>query len=363
MAIKEEQNILNEIPIDNGQVDPVKLEALVFKPENCTKEAIRRISESRRFSISEKSSDHDPMEFKRIIHPKHPDELNRIRHACSHSQQFFSDLNELQRKAAFDAMFERKCTPKEVIIKQGSPGDFLYVIESGEYDVFINDENGEHHVHTYRFYGSFGEMSLLYSCPRTATIICHSPGTIWALDRVTFRHIIVRSQASKRRKYSSFLHRVPIFKSLNEIEISKVADMIEIVQYSDMEYVFRQGEKGDSFYIVQEGLCIATQFCDGVEREVGRIGSGGFFGERAIILNEKRSANIKVWSDVLKCYRINECNFRILFNEFDLLHVFHRFISKYLNATIKSPIVCDQEQPMGISDEEAQLSEEESFNF
>ena len=51
-------------------------------------------------------------------------------------------------------------------------------------------------VHTYRNPGeSFGELALLYNCPRAATVRCTRGGTLWALDRATFRAVLCGSKA------------------------------------------------------------------------------------------------------------------------------------------------------------------------
>ena len=40
--------------------------------------------------------------------------------------------------------------------------------------------------------GSFGELALMYTAPRAATVISAEPGcTLWALDRITFRRILM----------------------------------------------------------------------------------------------------------------------------------------------------------------------------
>lgn len=57
------------------------------------------------------------------------------------------------------------------MIRQGDDGDFFYVISSGVYDVFTQDENQQDKkVNSFHNDGSFGELALMYSQPRSATI-------------------------------------------------------------------------------------------------------------------------------------------------------------------------------------------------
>ena len=47
-------------------------------------------------------------------------------------------------------------------------------------------------VQTYKDMDYFGELALLYGCPRAATVRCTRAGRIWAVDRVVFRKIIMQ---------------------------------------------------------------------------------------------------------------------------------------------------------------------------
>lgn len=59
----------------------------------------------------------------------------------------------------------------DLIIQQGDDGDYFYVIGSGDYDIYINTDSGnEKKVNSFNGEGSFGELALMYSQPRTATV-------------------------------------------------------------------------------------------------------------------------------------------------------------------------------------------------
>merc|ERR1712100_233417 len=81
----------------------------------------------------------------------------------------------------------------DVVIREGdvvedpsSPA--LYMIYSGEAKAFKKDEL----VYHYQTAGaSFGELALLYSCPRAATVRATADGTVlWSIGRGTFNHLI-----------------------------------------------------------------------------------------------------------------------------------------------------------------------------
>eukprot|EP00397_Hematodinium_sp_SG-2012_P002186 GEMP01002192.1.p1 GENE.GEMP01002192.1~~GEMP01002192.1.p1 ORF type:complete len:968 (+),score=173.95 GEMP01002192.1:11-2914(+) len=88
--------------------------------------------------------------------------------------EIFNPLTDLQKKKVCDAMHISMHAEGTTIVKQGEPGDCLYCIKSGVLQVLIN-EDGEEKVIRKLTQGSyFGERSLLYSEPRSATVIADS---------------------------------------------------------------------------------------------------------------------------------------------------------------------------------------------
>ena len=90
-----------------------------------------------------------------------------------------------------------KRIPKDgvVVIHQGDVGDFFYVVEEGNFDFYIrkggNQQGLGDKVGNVGPGGSFGELALMYNAPRAASVVSSSPGVLWALDRITFRKILM----------------------------------------------------------------------------------------------------------------------------------------------------------------------------
>ncbi|KAK2514123.1 hypothetical protein Q9233_015097 [Columba guinea] len=188
----------------------------------------------------------------RIIHPKTDDQRNRLQEACK-DILLFKNLDPEQMSQVLDAMFEKLVEGGEHVIDQGDDGDNFYVIDRGTYDIYVKCDGVGRCVGTYDNRGSFGELALMYNTPRAATIIATSPGAIWGLDRVTFRRIIVKNNAKKRRMYENFIESLPFLKSLEVSERLKVVDVIGTKVYKDGEQIIAQGDLADSFFIVESG--------------------------------------------------------------------------------------------------------------
>lgn len=68
--------------------------------------------------------------------------------------------------------------------------------------------------------------------------------------------------------------------------------------YAHGEVLFRQGEVGDTFYIIKAGT-VEVEVADarGKTAVIAKMGSGDFFGEMALLTGEPRSATIRVVED------------------------------------------------------------------
>ncbi len=141
---------------------------------------------------------------------------------------------------------------------------------------------------------AFGELALLYNCPRAATIRAHTNAELWSLDRKTFNHIVKDAAAQKREKYEEFLKKVKILSNMDAYERSKLADAIKEQWFQPGDYVISEGEEGSSFFLLMSGEAIATKTIEKGKPaiEVFKYKSGDYFGERALLSNEPRAANI-----------------------------------------------------------------------
>uniref|UniRef100_A0A665UN03 Protein kinase cAMP-dependent type II regulatory subunit beta n=1 Tax=Echeneis naucrates TaxID=173247 RepID=A0A665UN03_ECHNA len=197
-----------------------------------------------------------------------------------------------------DAMFEKFCTEGEHIIDQDDDGDNFYVIESGTFNIFVKVDGTEKLVGCYDNRGSFGELALMYNTPRAATIIAISTGALWCLDRLTFRRIIVKNNAKKRKLYEAFIETLPLLTSLELSERMKVVDVLSTKVYNDSQQIIAQGDLADSFYIVESGQVRITMKRsrtkkDQEEEEVDitTCSRGQYFGELALVTNKPRAAS------------------------------------------------------------------------
>ncbi len=63
------------------------------------------------------------------------------------------------------------------------------------------------------------------------------------------------------------------------------------------QYIVREGEQGDRFYIVTQGEVVITKSTNGTENVITHLYEGHFFGETSLVKEAPRNANVKVKSD------------------------------------------------------------------
>lgn len=262
---------------------------------------------NRRTSVSAESMqpDAESSNWKPPKHQKTPDQLDRLKKAVS-ANFLFSQLDEDSFNTVLDALVEKSIpAPNIKVITQGDEGDYFYVIEQGEFDIHINsagslqpgpDGMGKK-ITTIGPGGSFGELALMYNAPRAATVVsANKGGMLWALDRITFRRILMTSAFEKRKMYEGFLEEVPLLSSLKPYERAKIADALETVKFSAGTNIITEGEPGDAFYLLEAGE--ATAWKANVDHPLKEYTRGDFFGELALLDDKPRAASIVAKGDV-----------------------------------------------------------------
>ena len=94
------------------------------------------------------------------------------------------------------------------------------------------------------------------------------------------------------------LKKIEIFADLSVNELAAVASVTEEAAFDEMEMVFREGETGDTLFLVLEGEVAVIKDCNADrEIELDTIGPGDYFGDMALFGDDRRSATIRVKKD------------------------------------------------------------------
>lgn len=102
------------------------------------------------------------------------------------------------------------------------------------------------------------------------------------------------------RGVEALLRDVQIMSPLSEEERSRVARAAHVHRYARGEVLFRQGDAGESFFLIRSGsVDIVIQDASGTERNLATLGPGEYFGEMSLLTGEPRSATARVTRDLV----------------------------------------------------------------
>ncbi|HTG00570.1 MAG TPA: mechanosensitive ion channel family protein [Nitrospirota bacterium] len=96
----------------------------------------------------------------------------------------------------------------------------------------------------------------------------------------------------------ALMQRVVILSPLSKAELARLVDQVRVEPYAMGEVPIRQGDAGDSFYIIKSGrVDVAVARASGETAIVASLGPGNFFGEMSLLTGAARTASILVKED------------------------------------------------------------------
>uniref|UniRef100_A0A8C9RLV7 cGMP-dependent protein kinase n=1 Tax=Scleropages formosus TaxID=113540 RepID=A0A8C9RLV7_SCLFO len=245
--------------------------------------------------------------------------------------QFLKRLEMQQIKDMVECMYEKTYQRGDYVIKQGDPGNHLYVLAEGQLDVFQHNKM----LTTIEVWTTFGELAILYNCTRTASVRAVSKVKTWALDREVFQNIMRINAQTRQEQYRSFLRSVSLLANLPEEKLNKIVDCLEVEYYDKGDYIIREGEEGSTFYVIAKGKIKVTQSSEEHEepQTIKILQKGDYFGEKALISDDVRSASIIADENDVECLVIDRETFSQTVGTFSELQ-------KYLQGYVEC-IPCD----------------------
>lgn len=120
--------------------------------------------------------------------PVNQQEVDAIRRVEAFGPLSIAAANQLA-----DALTATEATEGDVVVRQGEPGDNMFLIKSGVFDATVDGQ----HARTMQAGDHFGEIALLFSAPRTATVQCVQAGSLLRLRREDFLRAVTGNATSE----------------------------------------------------------------------------------------------------------------------------------------------------------------------
>ena len=100
-------------------------------------------------------------------------------------------------------------------------------------------------------------------------------------------------------KFPERVPPIPLFSLLSPATFMDVIHLVQLRRFGDGTFVVREGEIGESFYVIARGMVRVTQHdVLGKERELAKLADGSVFGEMALISNSPRTATVTTSGNV-----------------------------------------------------------------
>jgi CRP-like cAMP-binding protein len=214
----------------------------------------------------------------------------------------FSDLP----RAAFVELLGRMTVRQEpagaVIVRDGEPGDALYVVTTGSVRVRKRRPDGGEAELARLGQGSFfGELGLLGDQTRHATVIAAEEVELFELPRAVMADLAASHPGVLRtlqhfyreRLLAMLLQTCPLFVPLGEEEREQVAGRLLMRRFVRGERIVEQGRATEGLYLILTGAVDVSIVAKGRELEVGRLGDGSYFGELSLLRGGVASATVR----------------------------------------------------------------------
>ena len=155
--------------------------------------------------------------------------------------------------------------------------------------------------HNYHNEETFGEIALIENKKNSLKVKILENSILFALKGEIFREIVQKINDSEIKERLLFLSYVPIFKTLNPIELNNVALFMYKCEFNINQKIISEGDFADSLFIIKEG----NVACSKDENIIRNLKEKDYFGENALLFNENRSLSVIATSKT-SCYQISK---------------------------------------------------------
>ena len=184
----------------------------------------------------------------------------------------------------------------ETIIRQNDYTNEFMIIAGGRVEVRSRSEEGVERTIAELTAGNFfGEMSLISGRRRSATVIAREPTRILEIPRKAMLKLIRIAPRVQELVDSAFLIRAIqgyLFPDVSPAQLGELVGNAEMLRLPKDHVVFEEGDEGDAFYFIRNGMVKITRTSGEREVVLSYLVAGNFFGETALLSDVPRTATV-----------------------------------------------------------------------
>ena len=263
---------------------------------------------------------------------------------------FLARLSPASIEALVSLLGARRLGEDEVLYKEGDPGDALMMVVSGRLSVRVRSTASTQDAEVAAVYPGevVGEMACVDPGPRSATVVATEITQVLELTRSTMRvlmsnapevavavHGAVIQLLSRRLRDTNSrieaemerrgvataskvgsvptssivaggeeggridLKRVTCLKDFDNRELEALIKAAPPRRFADGTVLCREGDVGDSCFILARGCVAVVRNVGGMERTLALLETGALVGQMALVDGAPRSATIRVKGDAI----------------------------------------------------------------
>jgi CRP-like cAMP-binding protein/Zn-dependent protease len=204
----------------------------------------------------------------------------------------------------------RSLRPGQPVVRQGELPEAFYVVRRGTLEVIEEDRStgSERVLRSLGRGAAFGEIGLVESRPRSATVRAGDDAEVFEIDKGTFDRLLADLATAPDYgptfQHVAELRELPSFAHLESDQLAELLAEGAWVNVAPGETLVTQGEPGDSFWVIRSGQVHVIQ--DGTA--VRTLGPGSHFGEVALLLDVPRTATVRARTAV-RAFRLRREGF------------------------------------------------------
>ena len=207
-----------------------------------------------------------------------------------------------------------KFKKKEFVFKQGDRDHYSFYLLEGEVEMLAD----KHVQSTLQSNSDSARYAMARLQPRQFSAKAKTPITILQVDRAALDRLMVAEQEQNPDQVSGGIEvevshldqedsgdwmtkmlQSELFCRLPTANIHQLFALLKPVNFEAGATVIKQGDVGENYYIIQEGVCEVTRAPspDAKPIKLAELRSGDSFGEEALLTNAKRNATISMKSN------------------------------------------------------------------
>jgi CRP-like cAMP-binding protein len=208
--------------------------------------------------------------------------------------------------------------PEETVVKQGDTADRIYFIVQGDCTVdMVDHDRTERHAFKILVEGNmFGEISLLYNCPRTASIVSKNYNTMGCILDQRFKdlvgeypelkmmlekHVFTYMEPKKMFYYKNLL-KVEYFKGISTDIFHKLFFRFEPIALDPGDVLLYEGDETNQLFVVEKGLLEMYVEMDNHEFVLEYLRPGSVLNHTVVFMTDLMVINIRAVENSVVSY-------------------------------------------------------------